>query len=348
MDRPAVLILAGGSGTRFWPASRRLRPKQLLALGGARSLIEETFERLRPFTDPERVWIVTTQELLGAVAERLPEVPRQQILAEPQGRNTAPAIGWALQSMPAEVRQGVVVVLPADHRVRDAEAFRAALDRAARAAEGGRVVTLGIRPRRAETGFGYLEIAEETEPNLRRVVRFTEKPDAATAERLVRAGNYLWNAGIFVFRGDAMLEHLARLAPEVTAGLERIAAAPDRLSELYPELPAISIDYAVMEKLEDLLAVPTVCGWSDLGSWEALAEELARDEEGNASAGEVIAIDARDNVLFAERGAVAVLGVEGLVVVATGDAVLVVPRGRAQEVRRIVDELERRGAEELL
>jgi mannose-1-phosphate guanylyltransferase len=343
---PVAIVLAGGSGTRFWPLSRRRRPKQLLALDGERTLLQSTVDRLQPLIHPSRVWVATTRDLAAAVAEQLPEVPPGQILVEPEGRNTAAAIGWAVRALPAAARRGIVAVLPADHRMGDSEAFRGALTRAIGIADQrDAVVTLGVVPRWAETGYGYLKLGRALEEvgGVRRVSRFIEKPDEKAARRYYRRGGYLWNAGIFVFRGTVMLRHIKRYQPDLAAGLEEIAKHPERSDELYPGLPSISIDHGVMEKLRGIAAVPLDCGWSDLGSWAALAEIRPKDGEGNASQGEVVAIDARDNLLIADAGTVAVLGVSGLAVVRTADAVLVVPLERAQEVRRILAECEARG-----
>lgn len=345
-----ALILAGGSGTRFWPLSRKHRPKQLLALEGDRTLLRDTVERLSPLIPPTSIWICTTEALAEGVRRDVPEVPPEQVLLEPEGRNTAPAIGWSVRSMPEEARRGVVAVLPADHRMGDPAAFRDLLEQAARAVEReDRVMTLGVTPRWAETGYGYLELEPGTgEGGLRRLRRFVEKPTAEKAEEFVRSGSYLWNAGIFLFRGTTLLSVLERLQPELARGLEEIAAAPERLPELYARLPADSIDYAVMEKLDEISTLPLDCGWSDLGSWAALDEILPRDAAGNTKRGDVLAVDARDNLLFSDAGTIAVLGVEGLVVVRTGDTVLVMPKDRSQEVRRIVTELGNRGRGELL
>ena len=346
-----ALILAGGSGTRFWPLSRKSNPKQLLALEGERSLLRETLERLRPLVEPRDVWVCTTEALAERVRRELPEVPPEQVLAEPEGRNTAPAIGWSVRSMPEEARRDVIAVLPADHRMGDPAAFRETLERAGRVVEReDRVMTLGVVPRWAETGYGYLELEPEPGPDgVRRVRRFVEKPSAEDADRFVEAGNYLWNAGIFVFRGTTLLSILERLQPELARGLEEIAgAAPDRLAELYARLPKDSIDYAVMEKLDDISTLPLDCGWSDLGSWEALAEVLPPGEDGNTGRGDRLAVDARGNLLFSDAGMIAVLGVEDLVVVRTGDVVLVCPKSRSQEVKRLVVELAARGREDLL
>ncbi|MCP3962808.1 MAG: mannose-1-phosphate guanylyltransferase [bacterium] len=346
-----ALILAGGSGTRFWPLSRRGRPKQLLPLDGEHSLLRQTVDRLPPEIEPAAVWVCTTRALAEKVRAELPEVPPDQILAEPEGRNTAPAIGWSIRTMPAAVRNEAIAVLPADHRFGDAAAFRRALALAARVAErDDRVVALGVTPRWAETGYGYLELGDELDAaiSLRQVTRFTEKPDADTAQEYLRGGRHVWNAGIFVFRGTTLLRHLERFEPEIAADLEVIAGTPERTDEIYPRLKSISIDYAVMERLDSIVTLPLACEWNDLGSWEALAEVLGEDEDGNRGRGDALAIDARDNLLFADEGSVAVLGVEGLVVVRTADTVLVIPRNRSQEVRRIVDELKTRRRTDLL
>lgn len=346
-----VVILAGGSGTRFWPLSRAHRPKQLLELEGGRSLLQATMDRLQPTVTPDQVWICTTEMLADEVRQQVPEVPLEQILFEPEGRNTAAAIGWSVRSMPQEAREGVVAVLPADHRIEDAEAFRRTLVEGEKAVEErDLVLTLGIEPHRPETGYGYLELGETLDPatGLRRVRRFTEKPDSVTAQRFQESGNYLWNAGIFLFRGNRLLELVAEHLPELAEGLEEIAEKPSRIGELYPRLPSTSIDFGLMEKLSNIATLPLACGWSDLGSWEALAEVLPPDEHGNVHLGDALALDARNNLLVADGGTVAVLGVEGLVVVRTDDAVLVLPRERSQDVRSIVQQLKEQRRTRLL
>ena len=342
-----ALILAGGSGTRFWPLSRKARPKQLLALEGERSLLQETVDRLQPLVAPADVWICTTEALADAVREQLPEVPAGQVLAEPMGRNTCPAIGWAVDLMEAGTEP--IAVLPADHRIADDASFRGILGRAAQAVEEhDYVMTLGVTPRWPETGYGYLELGAELAPGLRHVLRFVEKPDVAAAEAYLAGGRHLWNAGIFVFRGTTFLELLGRHQPQLAAGLAAIAAEPLRASEIYASLPAESIDVAIMEKLDDIATLPLDCGWSDLGSWEALHEILPKDEAGNAIRGDALALDSSDNLIVSEGGLVAVLGVSDLVVVRSGDTVVVLPKARSQEVRRLVAELAARGRGDLL
>jgi mannose-1-phosphate guanylyltransferase len=346
----SALVLAGGSGTRFWPASRRDRPKQLLALDGDRSMLQATVERLAPLVPRDRVWISTTAALAEAIAAQLPGIDRARILVEPAGRNTAPAIGWSIAQMPPAVREGAIAVLPSDHRIADAAAFRATVAAAAEEAERrDRVLALGVVPRHPETGFGYLETGAPLPgvPGLVSVVRFTEKPDRATAERFLAGGRHLWNAGMFVFRGARLLELLAVHARELSRGLDDLARNRARSDELYRALPSISIDYALMEKLDDLATLPLDCGWDDLGSWDALAAVLPADAAGNAARGGALVLDGERNLTFTEEGTIALLGVSDLIVVRSGDAVLVAPRSAAQQVRRVVEALAATGRDEL-
>lgn len=347
---PSALILAGGSGTRFWPASRRRRPKQLLALEDGPSLLRQTVGRLAPLVPLDRLWISTTRELAAAVAAELPEIDSARILVEPSPRNTAPAILGAVARLPAEARAQPIAVLPSDHRIADSQAFLATLAAAFGVAGAqGRVLALGVVPRWPETGFGYLELGGELDgaPGLRQVTRFREKPDLTTAREFVASGRHHWNAGMFVFTGERLLDAARAVEPALVAGAEAWAAAPAR-DELYAALPAISIDYAVMEKLDELATLPLDCGWDDLGSWSALFAHLDADADGNRVRGEGFAVDAAGNLLFADHGAIAVLGVEGLVVVQSGDVVLVVPRDRAQDVRRLVERVAAHGRDDLL
>jgi len=346
-----ALILAGGRGTRFWPLSRSSRPKQLLALDADESLLRRTMLRLKPLVQPESVWVCTTRELAAAVRKQLPEVPPAQILSEPMGRDTAPAIGWSVQCIRQEGEDSLVAVLPADHRMEDGAAFRRSLEMAAREVEqSDRVMTLGVKPRWPETGYGYLEQGEVLDAaiGLRRVCRFTEKPDSESAKQFVASGDYLWNAGIFVFRAGRLWDLLNQFEPEMAAGLVEIERQPQAINELYGRLRKVSIDYAVMERCDDLGTLPLDCGWSDLGSWEALAEVLTKDGEGNTVRGDVLDIDSSGNLLFAEHGIVTVVGVSNLVVVRTADSVLVIPKSRSQDVKVVVDALTERGRDELL
>lgn len=356
------LILAGGIGSRFWPLSRRRRPKQLLDLLGGGSLVAATARRVEPLCGAERTWVCTTGDLAAAVAAELAGLDPSRILGEPSGRNTAPAIGWAVRTMPEAARREVIAVMPSDHWVADEDAFREALRRGAMAVERGDhdVVAVGIAPAWPETGYGYLELVAPAEPpsvarrapgGVEPVLRFTEKPDAETAARFKASGRHFWNAGIFLFRGTVLLDLYREHLPELAAGIERLAADDldaARRAEIYAGLESVSIDYGLMERLDSIGCVVADCGWSDIGSWGLLAEALPADGDGNRTVGDTLAIDARDNLLFADEGAVAVIGVQGLAVVRTGDSVLVVPRERAQDVREVVERLVARGRLDLL
>lgn len=347
-----AVVMAGGSGTRFWPLSRMARPKQLLALGPSEhSLLRCTVDRVAPLIAPERVIVVTNARIADAVAADLPEVPRANVLAEPEGRNTAPCIGWAAVRALSVDADAVLVVLPSDHHIHDEDRFRAVLERAVRAAEGGALVTCGIEPTRPDTGYGYLELGDTLDDGSRRCVRFVEKPDRARAETFVASGRYLWNSGLFVFRADAILAAIRTHLPALSAELDAVAAALAEGSDAaviaarYGAMPSISIDHGVMEKADDVVVVPGSFGWSDLGSYETAWELAPKDANGNATRGDAtVLVDARSNFVRVPEGkVVALVGVSDLVVVDTGDALLVMPRDRSQDVRAIVDALAARG-----
>jgi mannose-1-phosphate guanylyltransferase len=350
-----AVILAGGSGTRFWPASRRSRPKQLLPLAGARdeSLIAATVRRLHPLIAPSDTWIATSTTLLEATARALPDVPGAHLLAEPVARNTAAPIGWAASVIARTDPDAIVVVLPADHFIFDEPGFRAVLERAIRTAEDGWLTTIGITPTRPETGYGYIELGGLLAEGAHAVTHFVEKPDRARAEGFVAGKRHLWNAGMFVFRARVMLQSIGRHLPALAAGLAAIDAAAEKddearvVAEVFPTLPSISIDHGVMEKADRVAVVPGSFGWNDVGSWEVSWELAQRDAHGNALPEHAIAIDASNNLVkdlsTGKKRRFALLGVSDLVLVETDDAVLVMPRSRAQDVRAIVDELQKAG-----
>lgn len=354
MPHVHAVILAGGSGTRFWPASRRSRPKQLLALAGAgdESLIAATVRRLHPLIAPSDVWIATSTSLLDATAHALPDVPRAHLLAEPVARNTAAPIGWAAAVIARTDPDAIVVVLPADHFISDEPGFLAVLQRAIRTAEQGWLTTIGISPTRPETGYGYIELGGVLHEGAHAVTHFVEKPDRARAEGFVAGGRHLWNAGMFVFRARVMLESIGRHLPALAAGLATVDAAADKgdearvLAEVFPSLPSISIDHGIMEKADRVAVVPGSFGWNDVGSWEVSWELADHDAEGNALPEGSVAVDAANNLVkdlsTGKKRRFALLGVSDLVLVETDDAVLVMPRSRAQDVRAIVEELSRR------
>lgn len=349
-----TVIMAGGSGTRFWPLSRRLRPKQLLALGadGDTPLLTATARRVASLSPIERVLVVTRADLAEATLAALPELPRENLLAEPAGRNTAPCVAWATAAVQRRDPEAVVVVLAADAFIDDEAAFVGALRTAAETARTGAIVTLGIKPSRPETGYGYLHLGAPlagAPEGVRAVRDFVEKPDAARAKAFVEDAEHLWNAGIFVFRADVMRAAVARHLPAVAEAMAAFDVAalrsPDdearEVARLYPQLPSVSVDVGVMEKVEAVAVVPVDCGWSDVGSWQAAWELGDKDAAGNVvRADSAVLCDAAGNVVVAPAGkVVALVGVRDLVVVDTPDALLVVPRDRAQDVKKAVDAL---------
>jgi len=361
MSKVYAVIMAGGAGTRFWPASRSLRPKQLLPLAGAsnEALLSATVRRLAPLVTEDRVLVVTGEHLAEATARAVPKVPATQILKEPAPRNTAPCIAWANATIARLDPEAVVMVLPSDHFIADEAGFQRVLAAAVASAERGRVTTVGIVPTRPETGYGYIEVGDALEAEARTVKRFVEKPDRERAESFVAAGpsRYLWNAGMFFFKVRDMAALLERHLPGVAAGVSRIDAAAragdasEVVREVFPTLESVSIDHGVMEKAEGLAVVPGDFGWNDVGSWQSAWELASHDSHGNAVGPDDVAIDARNNLavsLGASKKAVALVGVSDLVVVETDDAILVIPRDRAQDVRLVVDELKKRGKTSLL
>lgn len=354
-----AVLLAGGSGVRLWPASRRSQPKQFLALGAepGESLLAATSRRIAALCPDERTVVVTAADQVAAVRADLPDLPDDNIIAEPVARNTAPALGLAAVHLLHRDPDAVMGVLPADHHICDEDGFRAVAERAFQVAEERvAIVTVGIVPTRPETGYGYLQVGEErAHEHADRVLRFVEKPDRATAEAYLASGEYLWNGGMFFVRASHLLALMHTHMPDTAAGLDEIRAAlergdgPAETERVYPGLQKISIDYGIMEYAETILTVRGDFGWNDVGSWAALGDYRARDEHGNITQGVVVACDARDNIAIADDDtAIALIGVSGLVVVKSGDGLLVVPRERAQDVRAAVDALGKRGLERYL
>ncbi|MDP9033594.1 MAG: sugar phosphate nucleotidyltransferase [Myxococcota bacterium] len=357
-----AVILAGGSGTRFWPASRRHAPKQLLPLAGATDepLIAATVRRIEPLIPPERVWISTGTSLVEATGRALPRVAREHFLAEPAARNTAPCIGWASAAIARFDPDAVVAVLPADHFIADEPGFLTIVERALRAAEDGWLTTIGVVPTRPETGYGYIEIGELVRPGVHAVVRFVEKPKREHAEAFMAGRRHLWNAGMFFYRASVMKSAIAEHLPALSAGLDRIDEAAARgdearaLAEIFPTLPSISIDHGVMEKASRIAVVPGSFGWNDVGSWEVTWEMARHDADGNAAPDGTVAIDAHNNLVVdrtthaSQAKRWALVGVNDLVIVETDDAMLVIPRHRAQDVRVVVETLQARGEKDRL
>ena len=354
------VILAGGRGTRFWPLSRKKRAKQLLALDGKQTMIQQTVARLLPLAAAKRFWIITNEDLRPAIMKQLPNLPKAQVLAEPVGRNTAPAIGLAAFLLVRENPGAVLGLFPSDHVIADEKRYREALARGIEiAAAGPNIVVLGIRPHRPETGYGYIEAGSAFAGEVLRVRRFTEKPNAEKAAEFLAAGNYFWNSGMFLWSArtlaDALCEHLPKTAPlleEIAAafGTRRFAATFRRL---YPKCENISVDYAVLEPRSakgeqgsNIFCLPADFGWNDLGSWTALHEHhVAKSNppgENLLAGSETFVLNARGNYVHAPGKFVAVVGVNDLVVVETSDALLITTKQHAQDVGKVVKYLDER------
>lgn len=358
MRRPYYgLILAGGRGTRFWPRSRRSHAKQVLRFLGKRSLIQQTVDRLRSVIPPERLWILTSPPLRAEIVRQLPEVPRNQILAEPAQRNTAPAIGLAAHILQSIDPDAVMGVFPSDHIISKPAHYLRFVRPAFQAAAQGKIVVLGIQPRWPETGYGYIEFPKGVQAGLFepiRVRRFKEKPDLRTATRYLKAGNFYWNAGMFFWKASVLLDALREFQPKTATLLASLPAFKNRgflakVNTVFPHCESISIDYAVLEKADNVVGLATDdFGWNDVGSWNAVYELLPRDGSANIFRGHALVHDSSGNYVDAEGKLVALVGVKDLVIVDTPDALLIAHRPRSQEVGDIVKKLEQLDRQDLL
>jgi mannose-1-phosphate guanylyltransferase len=361
VEEAYAVIMAGGGGTRLWPRSRQATPKQFLDLLGPRTMLQETVDRIEPLIPLERVLVVTGHEYANEVLALLPGLPPENVVREPQGRGTAPCIGLAALALQQRDPEAIMAVFPADHRVARGAAFRQAVAAAVDVARQDYLVTLGITPTHAHTGYGYIQrgqalsLAGETPVYI--VRRFTEKPDGDTARRFVDSGEYAWNAGIFVWRVRAILDEIARLLPVLHTVLTTVAEAwdtPDSqqvLSTVWGQTPRTTIDYGVMENAGRVAVIPIEVGWDDVGNWSTLSQLLQGDGDGNVTSGpgQRVLVDTHDTYIYAASGRlVAIVGLDDLVVVDTEDAVLVCPKDRAQDVRAIVDRLKTRGLDRYL
>lgn len=375
LDQPqiAAVILAGGSGTRFWPRSRRARPKQVLSLDGDRTMIQNTVDRVNPVVSPGQVWIITNDLLAQTIAHQLPEVPDSQILREPAARNTAPACGLAAFLLERQSPETVLGIFPSDHTIGDVARFRGVVRAGAELARrSAAIVVLGVSPSRPETGYGYIELGAAIDPiteagesiPVRRVRRFTEKPDKVRAKRFLRSGNYAWNSGMFLWTAKTLADAMREHQPKTAALLEQIAAAwgtpnfKEVFAELYPQCESISIDYAVLEPRSakgegksEIYCLPGDFAWSDLGSWAALHEHVAEHTEShNANVVEAqhhVEIASTGCYVFSPHKTVALVGVKDLVVVETDDAILITTREGSQDVGKVVTELKNSGRHHL-
>ena len=345
-----ALILAGGSGERFWPLSRRNRPKQLLRLVSERTLLEETVARLEGFVPTERILILTNIEQEKGVRDLLEGFPKQNIIAEPTKRDTAAAVALGAGWVAARDHSATMLAFPADHVIADRAAFQETMKTAAAAAEEtGALVTIGIKPTWACPGFGYIEQGEPVRLRsdgkiaVHRVVRFREKPNIDLAESFLRKGNFRWNAGMFVWSVPTVLSEFNRHAPELADFISQVRSPKDLdkiLHERFAKLPRISFDYAIMEKAEHVLVVEASFDWDDVGSWQAVARYFKKDEHGNAANGALTALDSSDNIIFNDgETTIALLGVHNLIVVRTGDAILICHRHQAEKIKNLVGTL---------
>jgi mannose-1-phosphate guanylyltransferase len=347
-----ALILAGGSGERFWPLSRRARPKQLLRLISDKTLLEDTVTRLAGLVPPERILILTNVEQEKAVRALLPEFPAENIVAEPAKRDTAAAVALGVGWVAARDHMATMVVLPADHVIKDTAAFQSTLVTATAAAnETGALVTIGLKPTWACPGFGYIEVGKPVRLQstggdgavIHQVVRFREKPNAELAETFVRAGNFRWNAGMFVWSVPSVLSEFNRHAPKFANFISQVSVPngfEEALRDRFAQLPKISFDYAIMEKADRVLVVEAGFDWDDVGGWQAVASYLKNDGEANAANCEITAVDSTNNIVFDEDGTkIALLGVHNLIVVRTADALLVCHRHQAEKIKHLIGKL---------
>lgn len=357
-----AVILAGGSGTRFWPLSRHLYPKQLLRIIGDETLIQQTMRRVLRCVPPEQVLISTTPAQADSIRYQLGEwkdAIQGNFVIEPEGRNTAPAIALVAAELVRRDPQAIMLVLPADHVVQGDRRFQAAVVLGAQMASQGRLVTFGIPPTRPETGYGYIHPQRKIRLGSKggltgyAVARFVEKPDAKTAVRYLKSGQYYWNSGMFLWRASTILEEIARHQPDLGAALKPIGQAlqsglSERLARVYRKLAPVSIDHGVMERSDRAAVIPVDFLWSDVGNWSSLEEVAAQDKAGNVVSGNVVDLGSRESILYADRRLIATIGLSGMVVVDTPDATLVCPKDRSQDVKTVVEILKKKGAPEHL
>jgi len=350
-----AIILAGGSGTRLWPRSRKEHPKQLLDLVSERTMLQETYDRIVPLIPPQNIFVITNWQYVDNVQAQLPYVPASQVIGEPEGRGTAPPAALAALLLRGRDPDAVTLILPADHVIPNAEAFRQALAAAAQLAQDNYLVTLGIKPTFPETGYGYIQAGDEltgsTLLKSYRVQQFLEKPNLETAETFLARGNYFWNSGIFIWRAAKILDEFARHLPKMNAQLENIVANGfDALSFStdWLALQNETIDYGIMEKATEVAVIPLDAGWNDIGSWAALYDLMEHDAADNAVHGDHIGVNTRSSLIYSNKRLIATIGLENIIIIDTEDALLICAKDSAQDVKKIVDELKRRNAQRYL
>jgi len=347
-----AVVMAGGAGTRLWPAARQRHPKQMQQLIFERPLIHETVHRLESVYPRERILVVTAERYADPIATILSDLPPANIISEPVGRNTAAAIALAAFRLDREDPDAVFAVFPADHVILRPEALFDALGVANDLAQQHRVVDIGVPPSHPETGYGYIELGDQTGTRdlivAYRVKRFVEKPDRPTAEKYLAAGNYIWNSGMFVWQVRSYLDALRQYLPQTYDLLTAATDDPSKLEDAYRQIPDVSVDYGIMEKIDDVVAIPVDFGWRDIGDWAALYDMMAHDDSDNAYTGPHVTLDSHGSLFAAGGKLVAAVGVDDMIVVDTEDVLLLIPRDRAQEVKQILDRLRQQGLDRYL
>ena len=340
---PIVLIMAGGIGERFWPASKKSRPKQFLPLISSIPMICETISRTKDIVAIADTYVVTVEQQKMLLKECAPDFPVDNVILEPMGKNTAPCIAMAVfEFLKKYSPDEVVAVLPADHYISKQKDYTDFLTYAFEQAKStGKFITFGITPNRPETGYGYIEIGDKVHDHTYKGIRFVEKPNIDLAEEYVESGKYVWNSGMFVFRISTFIEELKKNEPEIYDSVLEIVQSSDKdfVKEKYSLLPSTSIDYAIMEKLDEFLVVPADIGWDDVGSWRALETTKGKNASGNVLIGDCIVKDVKNSIIFNEGKLIAAVGLEDIVIVNTEDALLVIPKDRLNQIKEIVAEL---------
>ncbi|MCD6419982.1 MAG: mannose-1-phosphate guanylyltransferase [Synergistetes bacterium] len=353
-----AVIMAGGRGERFWPLSRRRFPKQLISFDGENSLLQQTVSRIEPLIPDRNIYVVVNEHIKHEVYGQLPMIPVENIIVEPLGKNTAPCIALSALKLYRVDPEAVMVVLPADHVIKDEEGFLRALSVGADIAREGYLVTLGIKPTTPRTGYGYIQQGEPFRENgdfiVRSVEKFVEKPSYEKAVEYIRDGNYLWNGGIFVWKASVILEEIRDFLPSLYAGMERIEEVLGTENEdevvrtVYARLEPISIDYGVMERTKKAMVIPIDVGWSDIGNWSALDEVYEKDDNGNVVLGEHIGLFTRGCIIKSKTKPIITYGIDDIVIVEDNDVILVIPRAKVDGLKHILKEMDRRGYKELL
>ncbi|MBU1101403.1 MAG: NTP transferase domain-containing protein [Bacteroidetes bacterium] len=350
-----VIIMAGGVGSRFWPRSREKKPKQLIKIFGDNTMIQDTFNRLEGLVDNDKVFIVTNKVQKLKLKEQLSQIPEENIIDEPFGKNTAACIGLASIIIKKKNPNAITLVLPADHYIRDKEKFQETIMQgAAYADKSGGLVTIGITPTRPETGYGYIQYDEDfVDENIHKVQTFAEKPNLSTAKRFVQSGDFLWNSGMFIWKVDSILREIKEIMPDLSHGLDEISEKIDTidydktLTNVYGQLKSISIDYGIMEKSKKVFLTKGEFDWSDVGSWETVYDLSEKDENGNAKVGDVYTTNSYNSYVVSHNKFTALVGVENLIVINTKDSLLVCSRDHAQDVKLVVDYLRMNNMNEL-